>query len=57
MLEVVHDQKYNASPQRRPERHAAVGGTKKGNKKRGLRCHSSFLDEMLECDDDDEEDE
>lgn len=57
MLEVFHDQKYNAPPQRRPNRRAATGGTKKGNKKRGLRAHLNSLDEMLECDDDEEEDE
>jgi hypothetical protein len=57
MLEVVHDQKYNTPPQRRPNGQAVIGGTKRGNKKRGLRMHSSSLDEDLECGEDDEEDE
>lgn len=57
MLEVVHDQKYNAPPQRRPNGHAAIGGTKRGNKKRALRICSSSLDEDNDCDEDDEEDD
>lgn len=55
MLEVVHDHKYDAPPQRRPKGHVVIGGTKRGNKKRSLRVHSSFLDEDLECDEDDED--
>lgn len=57
MLEVVHDQKYNAPPQRRPNGHAAIGGTKRGNKKRGLRTRSSIIEEGLQSDEEDEEDE
>lgn len=57
MLEVVHDQKYNAPPQRRPKGQAVTGGTKRGNKKQGLRARSSSLDEELECGEDDEEDD
>ncbi len=59
MLEVVHGQKYETPPQRRPDGRAANGGTKKGNKKRSLRGHSNSVEANLECDgdDDDEKDE
>lgn len=57
MLEVVHDQKYNAPPQRRPKGQAVTGGTKRGNKKQGLRARSSSLYDELECGEDDEEDD
>jgi len=57
MLEVFHDQKHNAPPQRRPNGRGVNGGTKKGNKKRSLRGHSDSLDEPLDSNDDDDEDE
>lgn len=56
-LEVVHDHKYNAPPQRRPKGHAAIRGTKMGNKKRSLRTRSSLVDEKDGSDEEDEEDE
>jgi len=57
ILEVFHDQRYNTPPQRRPNGHAVFGGTKKGNKKRGLRTRSSMKDEELGSDEEEEEDE
>lgn len=57
MLEVFQGHKYDAPPQRRPDGHVAIRGTKRGNKKRNLRAHATSLDEKLECEDDDEEDQ
>lgn len=57
MLEVVQGHKYDAPPQRRPNGHVAIRGTKRGNKKRSLRAHSTSLDEELEREDDDEDDQ
>jgi hypothetical protein len=57
MLEVLHGHEYDVPPQRRPDGHVAIRGTKRGNKKRSLRSRSNILDEDLECDEDDEDDE
>lgn len=57
MLEVVHDHVYNAPPQRRPDGHVVIRGTKRGHKKRSLRAHSTSLNEELECEEDDEDDQ
>lgn len=56
MLEVLHGHEYDAPPQRRPQGHVAVRGTKRGKKKRSLRATSSSLVGDLECDEDDEDD-
>jgi hypothetical protein len=58
MLEVLHDEKYTPPSQRRPNGHVVLGGTKKGNKKRGLRVRlAGLLEKELEADEEEEEDD
>lgn len=56
ILEVVHDHKYDAPPQRRPKGQVTIRGTKRGSSKRSLRAQSSSLDEDLGSDEDEEDD-
>lgn len=55
ILEVFHNDKYKPPSQRRPNGHVVLGGTKKGNKKRGLRVRLvCLLHEELELNEEEE---
>jgi hypothetical protein len=56
-IEEVFDERDKAPSQRRPKGHVRFVGTKKGNKRRGLRGRlESLLDEEGEVDEEEEED-
>jgi hypothetical protein len=58
IVEVIFDEQYTPTPQRRPNGHVRKGSTKKGNKKRGLRARLvGLLNELDGLEDDDEEDD